>query len=104
VGFREVVETSTQMCIVLDYASGGELFEFVAKKRSQATEQDIQYIFAQIVDGKQHLAMCMLLQSYELKPFLIRFTDSLLHLALLLDVHGTQLSTTCTKTTLSTET
>lgn len=52
-GFREVVETSLQMCIVLDYASGGELFEFVAEKRAQASEQDIQYIFAQIVDGKQ---------------------------------------------------
>ncbi|KAF9366208.1 CBL-interacting serine/threonine-protein kinase 24 [Mortierella sp. NVP85] len=55
VGFREVVETSTQMCIVLDYASGGELFEFVAKKRPQATEQDIQYIFAQIVDAVDYL-------------------------------------------------
>ncbi|KAK3816390.1 MAG: kinase-like domain-containing protein [Benniella sp.] len=55
VGFREVVETSTQMCIVLDYASGGELFEFVAKKRPLATEQDIQYIFAQIVDAVDYL-------------------------------------------------
>ncbi|KAG0351494.1 CBL-interacting serine/threonine-protein kinase 21, partial [Gamsiella multidivaricata] len=50
IGFREVVETSTQMCIVLDYASGGELFEFVAEKRSKASEQDIQCIFAEIVD------------------------------------------------------
>ncbi|KAF9105875.1 hypothetical protein BGX29_011182 [Mortierella sp. GBA35] len=52
VGFREVVETSLQMCIVLDYASGGELFEFVADKRAIAGEQDLQCIFAQIVDGK----------------------------------------------------
>ncbi|KAF9990159.1 hypothetical protein BGZ75_003486 [Mortierella antarctica] len=50
IGFREVVETSLQMCIVLDYASGGELFEFVADKRAMASEQDMQYIFAQIVD------------------------------------------------------
>ena len=39
------------MCIVLDYASGGELFEFVADKRAIASEADIQFIFAQIVDG-----------------------------------------------------
>ncbi|KAF9903501.1 CBL-interacting serine/threonine-protein kinase 21, partial [Linnemannia zychae] len=50
VNFREVVETSLQMCIVLDYASGGELFEYVADKRALASEQDIQCIFAQIVD------------------------------------------------------
>ncbi|KAG0232333.1 kinase-like domain-containing protein [Mortierella sp. GBAus27b] len=55
VGFREVVETSLQMCIVLDYASGGELFEFVADRRSQASEQDIQYIFAQIVEAVDYL-------------------------------------------------
>ncbi|KAF9979908.1 CBL-interacting serine/threonine-protein kinase 21 [Modicella reniformis] len=55
VGFREVVETSLQMCIVLDYASGGELFVFVEDKRAQASEQDIQYIFAQIVDAVDYL-------------------------------------------------
>ncbi|KAI1312638.1 hypothetical protein EDD11_002910 [Mortierella claussenii] len=55
VGFREVVETSLQMCIVLDYASGGELFEFVADKRVKASEQDMQYIFAQIVDAVDYL-------------------------------------------------
>jgi hypothetical protein len=54
VGFREVVETSLQMCIVLDYASGGELFEYVADKRAMASEQDIQCIFAQIADGMIH--------------------------------------------------
>ncbi|KAF9359225.1 hypothetical protein BGX26_012832 [Mortierella sp. AD094] len=55
IGFREVVETSLQMCIVLDYAPGGELFDFVADKRSMASEQDIQYIFAQIVDAVAYL-------------------------------------------------
>ncbi|KAF9175199.1 CBL-interacting serine/threonine-protein kinase 24 [Mortierella sp. AD010] len=50
IGFREVVETPLQMCIVLDYAPGGELFDFVADKRSMASERDIQYIYAQIVD------------------------------------------------------
>ncbi|KAF9948706.1 NUAK SNF1-like kinase 1, partial [Mortierella alpina] len=55
IGFREVVETSLQMCIVLDYASGGELFEFVADKRAMASEQDMQYIFAQIVDAVDYL-------------------------------------------------
>ncbi|KAF9952556.1 hypothetical protein BGZ72_006136 [Mortierella alpina] len=55
IGFREVVETSLQMCIVLDYASGGELFEFVADKRAMASEQDMQYIFAQIVDAVNYL-------------------------------------------------
>ncbi|KAF8949206.1 CBL-interacting serine/threonine-protein kinase 21 [Haplosporangium gracile] len=55
VGFREVVETSLQMCIVLDYASGGELFEYVADKRAIASEQDIQCIFAQIVDAVDYL-------------------------------------------------
>lgn len=53
-GFREVVETSLQLCIVLDYASGGELFEYVADKRAMASEPDIQCIFAQIVDGRLH--------------------------------------------------
>ncbi|KAF9420061.1 hypothetical protein BGZ76_004171, partial [Entomortierella beljakovae] len=55
IGFREVVETSLQMCIVLDYASGGELFDFVADKRALASEQDIQFIFAQIVDAVDYL-------------------------------------------------
>ncbi|KAF9916643.1 NUAK SNF1-like kinase 1 [Linnemannia zychae] len=55
VNFREVVETSLQMCIVLDYASGGELFEYVADKRAIATEEDIQCIFAQIVDAVDYL-------------------------------------------------
>ncbi|KAG0289190.1 hypothetical protein BGZ98_003948 [Dissophora globulifera] len=55
IGFREVIETSLQMCIVLDYASGGELFEFVADKRALASEQDIQFIFAQIVDAVDYL-------------------------------------------------
>ncbi|KAG0289865.1 hypothetical protein BGZ96_006650 [Linnemannia gamsii] len=55
VGFREVVETSLQMCIVLDYASGGELFEYVADKRAMASEPDIQCIFAQIVDAVDYL-------------------------------------------------
>ncbi|KAF9288121.1 Protein kinase [Linnemannia elongata] len=55
IGFREVVETSLQMCIVLDYAAGGELFEYVADKRAIASEQDIQCIFAQIVDAVDYL-------------------------------------------------
>ncbi|KAG0065776.1 hypothetical protein BGZ93_005128, partial [Podila epicladia] len=55
IGFREVVESSLQTCIVLDYASGGELFEFVADKRPLASEADIQYIFAQIVDAVDYL-------------------------------------------------
>ncbi|KAF9123842.1 Protein kinase [Mortierella sp. 14UC] len=55
VNFREVVETSLQMCIVLDYASGGELFEYVADKRAMASEQDIQCIFAQIVDAVDYM-------------------------------------------------
>ncbi|KAF9908598.1 hypothetical protein BX616_000081 [Lobosporangium transversale] len=55
IGFREVVETSLQTCIVMDYASGGELFEYVADKRAKASEQDIQYIFAQIVDAVDYL-------------------------------------------------
>ncbi|KAF8921729.1 hypothetical protein BGZ58_003958 [Dissophora ornata] len=55
IGFREVVETSLQTCIVLDYVSGGELFEFVAAKRAVASEQDMQYIFAQIVDAVDYL-------------------------------------------------
>ncbi|KAG0276098.1 CBL-interacting serine/threonine-protein kinase 24 [Linnemannia exigua] len=55
VNFREVVETSLQLCIVLDYASGGELFEYVADKRALASEQDIQCIFAQLVDAVDYL-------------------------------------------------
>ncbi|KAF9371120.1 hypothetical protein CPB97_002227 [Podila verticillata] len=55
IGFREVVESSLQTCIVLDYASGGELFEFVADKRPLASEADIQCIFAQIVDAVDYL-------------------------------------------------
>ncbi|KAF9180574.1 hypothetical protein BGZ50_006133 [Haplosporangium sp. Z 11] len=50
IGFREVVETPLQTCIVLEYASGGELFEFVSDNRAKACEQDIQFIFAQVVD------------------------------------------------------
>ncbi|KAG0331341.1 hypothetical protein BG004_001721 [Podila humilis] len=55
IGFREVVESSLQTCIVLDYASGGELFEFVADKRPMASEADLQCIFAQIVDAVDYL-------------------------------------------------
>ncbi|KAF9972473.1 hypothetical protein BGZ73_004418 [Actinomortierella ambigua] len=55
IGFRGLVETSIQTCIVLDYAPGGELFEYVINNRVQASELDLQCIFSQIVDAVDYL-------------------------------------------------
>ncbi|KAF9163631.1 hypothetical protein DFQ26_002321 [Actinomortierella ambigua] len=55
IGFRGMVETSIQTCIVLDYAPGGELFEYVINNRVRASELDLQCIFSQIVDAVDYL-------------------------------------------------
>ncbi|KAF9584736.1 Protein kinase [Lunasporangiospora selenospora] len=86
--FREVVETSAQTCIVLDYASGGELYNYVSEKRAQAKEEDIQTIFAQITDD-------ILLESraqYPLRPK-TKLTD--FGLAKVIDSQTPLLTTRC---------
>jgi len=48
--FREVFVTPRLLCIVMDYATGGELFEYV-KRSVRLREDSARYFFQQLVSG-----------------------------------------------------
>lgn len=48
--FREVVVTPRSLCIVLDYATAGELFQYV-KRLGRLSEDHARYFFQQLVSG-----------------------------------------------------
>lgn len=48
--FREVFLTSTHIAIVMEYASGGELFEFV-KRSGRLSEDAARFFFQQLISG-----------------------------------------------------
>ncbi|KAG0241131.1 hypothetical protein BGW41_006237 [Actinomortierella wolfii] len=86
IGFRGLVETTIQTCIVLDYAPGGELFEYVINNRVSASELDLQCIFSQIVDVLVPRA------ATPLRP-IIKLTD--FGLARVIEEHSPLLTTRC---------
>ncbi|ORZ20253.1 hypothetical protein BCR42DRAFT_369838 [Absidia repens] len=54
VNLIEVVETDTLVGIVLEYASGGELFEYVWSHKSLG-EDNAKNLFAQLISGVNHM-------------------------------------------------
>lgn len=50
----EVVETLTRVHLVIEYASGGELYTYV-HERGKLTEGDAKPLFAQIVSAVSHM-------------------------------------------------
>lgn len=50
----EVVETLTRVHLVIEYASGGELYTYV-HERGKLTERDAKPLFAQIVSAVSHM-------------------------------------------------
>lgn len=51
VNLIDVIETDTHVCLVLEHLSGGDLFEYLVKRRSPLTEPEAREIFRQILDG-----------------------------------------------------
>lgn len=50
VGFRELFVTPENLCIVMEYASGGELFDRIVKA-GRFGEDDARYFFQQLIHG-----------------------------------------------------
>jgi len=50
VGFRKVMLTDTHLCIVMEYAAGGELFDRIAAA-TRFSEEEARYYFQQLVLG-----------------------------------------------------
>jgi len=50
----EVLETSTHQVLVMEYATGGDLFRLIRQRR-RLTEDCAQELFRQLVDGMQYL-------------------------------------------------
>jgi len=50
VGFRRVFLTDTDLCIVMEYAAGGELFDRIAAA-GRFSEEEARYFFQQLIAG-----------------------------------------------------
>ncbi|WIA17833.1 hypothetical protein OEZ85_009339 [Tetradesmus obliquus] len=50
VGFKEVFLTPTHLCIVMEYAAGGELFDRIVKA-GRFSEDEARYFFQQLICG-----------------------------------------------------
>jgi len=55
VGLLDTVETPTHLCLVLEYVSGGELFDYVNDHFENSTEEESKYIFLQLVKILEYL-------------------------------------------------
>ncbi|XP_063964346.1 serine/threonine-protein kinase 17A-like [Lytechinus pictus] len=56
IGLHEVYETSTEVILVLEYASGGELHQYcVADKEDGFCERDVVRLLRQIIEGVHYL-------------------------------------------------
>ena len=51
----DTVETPTHLCLVLEYVSGGELFDYVNDHFENSTEEESKYIFLQLVKILEYL-------------------------------------------------
>ena len=50
----QVKESSTTLCMIMEYAEGGELFNYIIEK-GNLSEDESRYIFQQIIDGIYYL-------------------------------------------------
>lgn len=52
IGFREVLLSPTHLCIVIDYAAGGSLFDVLCNKKTEVlTENAARRLFQQLITG-----------------------------------------------------
>lgn len=54
IGFHEVVLTETHLCIVMEYAKHGEVFDLVVRK-GRLSEQEARDVFHQLIAGIQYI-------------------------------------------------
>jgi 5'-AMP-activated protein kinase, catalytic alpha subunit len=50
----EIIETNRQLFLIMEYASGGELFDFIVKKKRLDEKQACKF-FQQILSGIEYL-------------------------------------------------
>jgi 5'-AMP-activated protein kinase catalytic alpha subunit len=50
----EIIETSRQLFLIMEYANGGELFEYIVK-RKRLQEEEASRFFQQIVSGVEYI-------------------------------------------------
>ena len=62
----EVIETPTTVCMIMEYAEGGELFDYIIKK-DHLSEDETRNIFHQIIDAIEYLHQ-MGITHRDLKP------------------------------------
>ena len=53
IGFKEVYLTPTHLCIVMEYAAGGELFDRIVKA-GRFSEDEARYFFQQLICGVEY--------------------------------------------------
>jgi serine/threonine protein kinase len=46
----EVIETPAEICMIMQYAAGGDLFEYIQKKK-RLKEKEARRLFLQVLDG-----------------------------------------------------
>ncbi|XP_029009417.1 death-associated protein kinase 2 isoform X1 [Betta splendens] len=73
VSLHDVYETRTDVVLVLELVSGGELFDFLAQKESLCEEEATQFI-KQVLDGVQYLHSKRIAH-FDLKPENIMLLD-----------------------------
>jgi 5'-AMP-activated protein kinase, catalytic alpha subunit len=50
----EIIETPKQLFLIMEYVSGGELFDFIVKKQKLSEQESCKY-FQQIICGVEYL-------------------------------------------------
>lgn len=69
----EVIETQTDIFMVMEYVSGGELFDFIVNQGKLA-EKDARVLFQQIISGLHYCHLHMIVHR-DLKPENILMTS-----------------------------
>ncbi|MBA0831568.1 hypothetical protein Goarm_016027 [Gossypium armourianum] len=62
----EVIETTTKIFIVTEYAESGDLFDYIVQKR-RLKEDEARKLFQQIISGVEYCHRCMVVHR-DLKP------------------------------------
>uniref|UniRef100_A0A673CTH5 non-specific serine/threonine protein kinase n=1 Tax=Sphaeramia orbicularis TaxID=375764 RepID=A0A673CTH5_9TELE len=78
ISLHDVYENRTDVVLILELVSGGELFDFLAQKESLSEEEATQFI-KQILDGVQYLHSKRIAH-FDLKPENIMLLDRNVHL------------------------
>ncbi|XP_062858157.1 death-associated protein kinase 2 [Trichomycterus rosablanca] len=73
ISLHDVYETRTDVVLILELVSGGELFDFLAQKESLSEEEATEFI-KQILDGVQYLHSKKIVH-FDLKPENIMLLD-----------------------------